>query len=192
MKVSGEITCQGAVFIYKNDGTQDEAWRAASQIDAEHGGIRRELHSDKNAFLAGLREWNEQVDPGNAFLCIYAHMGNPGLNCVGAVDSNAVTWSELADALSAGVEYLWLVGCSSSACLSAWTPLAHPVRHLLLATSDSRLWLPLLKCFAAEISIDNIVMDGDMPDKLEKMEPELAKHTEYFLSGKNGLTRAFQ
>lgn len=186
MESVGAVDCQAAVFVYKDDASQAEAWDAVTKINTDHGGVRGELHSSKAMLLKGLSEWSTRVDASNAFLCIYAHMGSDGMNCTSSLDDRLVSWQELAEAISDGVEYLWLLGCKSEECLAAWSDLSNPVRHLLLATSESKYWQPLLRCFAAEISISNIVLDGDMPEKLKKMEPGLADHTVYYKPGPNG------
>lgn len=191
MKTIGDADCQGAVFVYKDDKTKDTAWADVERINAEHGGIRGELHTQKDEFLRGLRSWESAVDPSNAFLCIYAHMGSSGINCVGQQDARLVSWAELADALPGGVECLWLVGCDSQECMKSWSPLSGPVRHILLATSESKPWRPLLKCFAAEISMKRIRFYDEMPDYLERESPELAKYTAYFRPTSGGFKPAF-
>jgi hypothetical protein len=191
MKVVGDITCQGAVFIYKADDTAGKAWDDVEEIYKSSGAIRGELHDTKSPLLAGLKEWNEAVDPSNAFLCLYAHMGRLGINCFGESTPNVVTWRELQTALPRGVELLWLVGCNSQECLQQWNSVAMPVRHLLLATSESKPWRPLLKCFAAEIDIKHIRFYDEMPSYLASVQPELAGYTEYFRPSQNGFVTAF-
>jgi hypothetical protein len=191
MKVIGDLTCQGAVFVYKADNTATKAWSDVEEINKSNGAIRGELHEDKAELLSGLRTWNEAVDASNAFLCFYAHMGPTGINCIGGNPPTRVAWQELQMALPRGVELLWLVGCKSQECLQQWNSLATPVRHLLLATSESRPWRPLLRCFAAEIDIKHIRFYDEMPAYLASVEPELAKYTEYFRRSENGLARAF-
>ncbi|NLF15989.1 MAG: hypothetical protein GX595_01865 [Lentisphaerae bacterium] len=88
MKVIGQLEYQGAVFVYKADGTEAEAWQCVQAIHKDHGGIRGELHCDKADFLAGLRAWNEATDPASGFLCIHAHMGAPGVNCISGKPSH--------------------------------------------------------------------------------------------------------
>lgn len=191
MKTIGELGYQGAVFIYKDDSSVAAAWADAKNIHATHGGIRAEHHNDKSKFLAGLEAWSKSVDPSNAFLCLYAHMGSPGINCISGKAETRVTWVELAKSLAKGVELIWLVGCKSEECLKTWTPLASPVRHLLLATSASKPWRPLLKCFAAEIDIKVIRYYDEMPGYLSQAEPELGKLTTYFKPTPKGFKKAF-
>ena len=90
-KTIGQVDWQGAAFIYKNDTSGPAAWADVNGISNSHGGIRGEWHTCKTNFLAGLKAWNANTDPSNAFLCIYAHMGAPGLNCVGSMTPSAVT-----------------------------------------------------------------------------------------------------
>jgi hypothetical protein len=191
VKTIGELGYQAAVFIYKDDSTAARAWGDVEAIHTDHGGIRAELHNDRTELLAGLKAWSESVDPSNAFLCIYAHMGPPGINCISGKSETRVTWEELAKSLAKGVELIWLVGCKSGECLKKWTPLSSPVRHLLLATSASKPWRPLLKCFAAEIDIKHIRYYDEMPDYLSKVEPELGKLTTYFRPTPKGFKKAF-
>ena len=182
--VIGQIDWQGAAFVYKNDKSGPVAWSDVNAINAAHGGIRGEWHTCKSEFLNGLRTWNQAIDPANAYLCIYAHMGTPGINCVNSMTPSAITWHELASALPRGVHCLWLVGCKSNECLKAWSPLTSPVRHRLLATTESKYWQPLLRVFAAEISIKKITFDDQMSAKIAQMAPTLAKHTQCFKPSK--------
>jgi len=183
-KVVGDSDCQAAVFVYKNDCSGPSAWTDVKAINASPRSIRGEWHTRKSHLLSGLRKWNESVDPENAFLCVYAHMGESGLNCVRPVTPSAVTWEvtwqELADELPRGVQYLWLLGCESQECMKSWSPLGSPVRHRLLVTTESKYWQPLLKVFAAEISLEQIAFDDQMSAKIAQAEPELSKHTRYF------------
>lgn len=191
MQTTGEVSSQAAVFIYKADATADGAWADAEAIGLAQGGIRAERHDKREQFIDGLRRWSSAVDPTNAFLCIYAHMGPPGMNCVGRMDANTVSWQDVASAIVQPIELLWLVGCNSQECLQAWAPLRHPVRHLLLATSASKPWKPLLRCFAAEISIKHIRFYDEMPSYLAKVEAKLAAETAYFRPSELGFVQAF-
>jgi hypothetical protein len=89
------------------------------------------------------------------------------------------------------IELIWLVGCKSEECLKKWDALVGPVRHLLLATSDSKPWRPLLKSFAAEIDIKHIRFYDEMPAFLSEEEPELGKLTKYFRPTPKGFKKAF-
>lgn len=182
----GNINSQGAVFIYKDDNTVDKAWKTVRDIDVSERGIRGELHNSKTDFLEAIITWNQSVDPDNAYLCIYAHMGAPGLNCVSDRPAAIVSWDELADALPKGVAYLWLVGCESKECLNAWDPLKIPVRHRLLVTKSSIYWGPLIKFFALELSIDPITYDDQMAEKIANISKGLEKDTQYFTRSHNG------
>lgn len=176
----GDLQCQAAVFIYKFDGSETKAFDSVKTIFRNEGPIRGELHNQKSEFLDALRIWNSGVEPDNAFLCIYAHMGGLGLNCVREPNDSMITWQELSGALPRGVQYLWLVGCDSEKCVNVWQiALTNPVRHLLLATDDSRYWLPIVEQFRHEISL-NVTFDGDMPTKLQALNPDLASSTKYF------------
>ena len=192
MKIVGERAHQGAVFVYKDDGTESAAWADVEEmVHTSHGPIRGELHSNKQELLTGLKTWNEAVDPSNAHLCIYSHMGAPGIGCAPKNSSAIVTWLELQTALPLGVATLWLLGCNSQECLGYWNDLAKPVRNVLLATSGSKCWLPFLKRFAAEIDMENVRPYDEMPVYLARVEPELSKHIQYFRPSGNGFKKAF-
>ena len=185
-KIIGRIDSQGSVFIYKNDRSGVIAWNDVKKMYRTDGEIRGEWHTCKNDFLERLKVWNANIDPQNAFLCVYAHMGKNGINCVGGMTPSVVTWSEFADALPQGVQYLWLVGCNSRECMNAWSQLTPPVHHRLLVTSKSKYWRPFLHTFVAEISIKNITFDDRMSAMIAKMQPDLAKYTQYFTATKDG------
>jgi hypothetical protein len=147
----GKRTFQAAMFIYKDDSTGPGIWSEVRKIHKTHGHICGEWHTKKRAFLNGLRDWNRRTDPTNAFLCVYAHAGKQGLNCIGGIDRRLVSWEELGETLRYPIQYLWLVGCRTRECVKVWHPLHGPIRHLLLATSKSAPFAPLVKCFADEI-----------------------------------------
>lgn len=90
------------------------------------------------------------------------------------------------------MRYLWLVGCHTEECLKHWNPLSGPVGHLLMATTENAP-PKLVRFFAQEISINNIVRDGEMPELLRKKVPDLAGITEFFkpTKDKRGFVKAF-
>jgi len=179
--IVGNPSSQAAVFVYKDDGSVSQAAADIRSIHGKEGGIRGEVHSDKQAFLTALNNWNSGVDCNNSFLCIYSHAGSPGIAPVRKPSkSQVISWSELANALPHGLQYLWLLGCKTEQAVKAWEPLGGPVRHRLLATDSTEPWEPFLEFFADEISIDPITMDDEMERRLAKRSPELAKHTKYF------------
>lgn len=149
MQTHGTPDCQGAIFIFKNDGRQVQPWTHARVIPH----IRAELHSEKPSFLRALAAWNERANPANSFLAIYAHMGKSGI--APTPQGPIITWQELADALPKKVSTLWLAGCKSV--LAPWDrPSDSPVTATLLVTTESRNWSSLVKIFEAEISLENI------------------------------------
>ncbi len=177
----GNLSAQAAIFIYKNDSTAPDAWKDVELLHVAEGGIRGELHSNKSAFLEALSRWNASVNPSNSFLCIYSHAGAPGIGPEPKYPSeDVIEWQELAAALPKGVQYLWLVGCKTQEALKKWQPLQGPVLHRLLATDAKFPWLPFLKCFAAEISLEPITFDDEMRTLLLAKHPDLAAHTNYF------------
>lgn len=178
----GKLWSQAAVFVYKSDDSVPFAEADIIIMNESEGGIRGEIHGDKQAFLSSLRTWNSGIDPTNAFLCIYSHAGAPGIAPIPKLPdiSPIISWAELADALPQGVQYLWLLGCETEESIKAWKPLAAPVRHRLLATDISTKWEPFLKFFAHEISTDPIICDDEMRALLTEKAPKLASHTKYF------------
>ncbi len=187
-KTIGDVRCQAAVFIYKDDGTGEKLWPELMKMHERQGGIRGEWHTKRDEFLADLKVWNDSVDSANSFLCIYSHAGRLGVNCRGGEESTRIAWMELAEALVKPVQYLWLLGCKTQECMKSWDPLHGPVGHLLLATSESTDWGPFLTYFEYEIDVNNIAFDNEMPIILNEKYPDLAKHTNYF---KPGFTKAF-
>jgi hypothetical protein len=179
-KVSGKISCQAAIFIYKDDPTAAPAWLDVQKISNAEREIHAELHSEKASLLQALSLWNQATDSNGSFLCIYSHAGPLGINAVSGVAESRITWSELAAALPLGARYIWLLGCETEHALSHWSALAGPVKHRLLATDASKPWRPFLKFFASEIGLDPIRCDDEMTIRLRQQAPELAKHTRYF------------
>lgn len=180
--VSGSLSSPAAIFIYKDDKSARPAWDAALAIDAAEGEIRAELHSERDSFLAALTEWNISVDPVNSYLCIYSHAGRNGITSDGSKNPSVfVTWQELAAALSLGVRRLWLLGCATDSSLDIWSTLDSPIAHHLLVTTESAYWLPFLKFFAWEISVDNIATTEDIVERLKETSPELAEHTAQYI-----------
>lgn len=181
----GNLSSQAAVFVYKDDASVPSADADIRAMNAAEGGIRGEIHADKEAFLNGLKRWNSGIEPTNAFLCIYSHAGDLGIAPVRKLPdrSRIISWTELAGALPRGVQYLWLLGCKTEKAVNAWGALGGPVRHRLLATDSKEPWEPFVKFFAHEISIDPITSDDEMEKVLEKSSPGLAKHTKYFSPG---------
>jgi len=124
---TGNIACQAAAFVFKTDDTVSRAWEEVNGIPH----IRAEIHDDRQAFLAAVGAWNGRasMEPDNAYLGIYAHMGRRGLSPARPDHpsyraENRITWADLAAALPRGVHTCWLVGCGSVAVLNRWDPLA--------------------------------------------------------------------
>jgi len=180
MKILGDVTCQAALFVYKDDGSENAAWNSVCGTYQQEGPVRGELHNKKPAFLDGLRTWNEGVKPTNSYLAIYAHMGKSGLGCVRNDPAREVTWQELANALPNGVAILWLIGCNSQECKTAWAPLVGPVLGHLLVTTATKYWQPFLTCFNMAISLDPIVLHADIPSEVKRSSPKLGQNTEYY------------
>lgn len=207
---SGELNSQGAIFIYKDDGTEIKALQDAIAVDnsttcSSHtinqngnvetvilqNNIRIEHHTNKQDFLDALQTWNESVhDYDNTFLCIYAHMGLPGMCCVGNDTGQLVSWEEFANALPNRVKTLWLAGCSSNNCIGIWNANNNPVSGMLLATDISKYWRPLIECFADEISLKSITPYDKMPKKTIEKSFKLAIHTVYYECNNGRLAEA--
>jgi hypothetical protein len=173
------------MFVYLDDGLRDKAWRRVRRIEAKEGPICGERYRYKQEFLDALQDWNERSDPKNSYLCIVAHAGKAGINSVSGQDATRIKWSELAKAIKRPVRYLWLAGCHTEECLKHWNSLSGPVGHLLIATTENAP-PKLARFFAHEISINNIVLYGEMPELLRKKAPDLARITEFFKRSKDG------
>ena len=180
--VLGDHDCQASVFIFKDDDSVAEAQDQSRAIIDKGQPIRIEQHRTKADFLSGLSKWNGQDDSDslNAFLCVYAHMGAPGLAPRQAAGEDLTSWNELAEALPKGVELLWLLGCNSDECISSWNPLVSPVHSMLLVTSEKKYFASMIKAFAHEICMSPITQYDEMPALLKQKYPDLAQHTKYF------------
>ena len=180
------------MFVYLADKNRETVWRRVRRIQTKEGPICGEQYRDKQQFLDALKDWTANSDSANSYLCICAHAGKLGINSVSGQDATRIKWSELAKAITRRVRYLWLVGCHTEECLRHWNPLSGPVGHLLMATTHNA---PprLVRFFAHEISINNIVLDGEMLELLRKKAPDLARITEFFRprKDKRGFVKAF-
>jgi hypothetical protein len=193
--VTGNIACQAAAFVFKTDDTATRAWDAVNSIPH----IRAEIHDDRAGFLSGLAAWNGRagLEPDNAYLGIYAHMGRRGLSPARQTHSsyradNRITWAEVATALLQGVHTCWLVGCGSVAVLNWWNPVGGPVRGRLLVTLTSRLWLPLVEFFAVEIDVEEITYPEEMPCRLRQALPKHGADVAYFDATPEGWLHRFR
>jgi hypothetical protein len=192
--ISGNLACQVAAFVYKDDQTAIGAWRDVQQISD----IRGEIHDSRASFLSALKAWNDrpELNPDNAFLGIYAHMGSPGISPKSGLDptfnpADVISWSDLAAALPRGVSTCWLVGCSSVEVTAVWDPVAGPVRKRLLVTQEGNRWLPLLKHFAVEIGMDPITYPEEMPKRLLELLPTIGRDITYYKVGPGEWVRSF-
>jgi hypothetical protein len=158
MSASGSQACQAAMFVLKDDGPKKErAWQNAAGIK----NIRAEQHTTKDTFLASLAAWNAAVDPENAFLAVYAHMGKPGM--APTPKGPLVTWEAFSRALPRRVHTLWLAGCSSAEVLAPWSaPKDSPVMGTMLVTTTKKNWLPLVRLFEQEVDLDDIKFFDEM------------------------------
>lgn len=178
--VVGDQGLPAAVFVFKSDTTAAAAWDAVNKIADQEGALRGELHDSKVPLLEGLNSWNQSVDPTNSFLCIYSHAGKSGIAPSDSpTPEEIVGWKELADALRRGVRHLWLLGCATNRALDVWNDSLIPVAHCCLVTTESKLWLPFIKFFAHEISVQNIHSSDELFDRLKADAPELAGLTTY-------------
>lgn len=111
---TGTRSCAAAIFMYKRDDSVQRVKPEIERINYEQGrvpngcatdGICGEHHTNKAEFAAALREWNDNVQPGNAFLCIYAHSDKEGIcpfyEYFDQEERKAelITWAELAQLL---------------------------------------------------------------------------------------------
>jgi hypothetical protein len=138
--------------------------------------------------LEGLYNWNTKPnhDPDNSFLMIYSHMGPSVLSPVGARDPkfdprNLVRYEDLELNLPYRVHTLWLVGCSSHHARRAFHPVHGPVRGLLLATTSSELWKPLVSRFGEEVNMHPPrCFDQMIPYIKRNLPRKLGRHVSYF------------
>lgn len=180
MKRIGPPKCQGAVFVYKDDNTRTDAENVLKNFNATFPiPITGELHTNKIEFLGSLKDWNISCDPTNAFLCVYAHMGEPGISCVDHDDGRVITWDEIALTLPEQVQVLWLVGCESQYAMSIWSLGVNPVREFLVATTKSKYFLPLVPLFRYEISMYPVFGFDEMPVVLDYLDRDISSVTEY-------------
>jgi hypothetical protein len=191
----GTRRCAAAIFMYKRDDSVEKVKPEIKRINDEQGrvpngpatdGICGEHHTNKAEFTAALREWNDNVQPGNAFLCIYAHADKEGI-CPfyeyfdrDERKAELITWAELAQLLKKPVQYLWLLGRTTQTAMKIWSSSAGPVSGLLLATGAEIKWDELVGCFEAEISLDPIRTAGEVIDFIRTKCPALSAHTDYF------------
>jgi hypothetical protein len=188
----GSRTCAAAMFVYLADHPRDKVWQSVRRIQTKEGPICGERYRYKQEFLDALKDWTAKSDLANSYLCICAHAGRLGINSGRGQDATRIKWSELAKAIAHPVKYLWLVGCHTNECLKHWDPLSGPVGHLLMATTRNAP-PKLVRFFAHEISINNIVPDGGMPKLLRRKAPDLARITKFFKprKDKRGFVKAF-
>lgn len=172
----GPVDSPAALFILKDDAKNQIAWEDASEI----AHARIELHRTKEAFLAGLRNWNAQLtDPANAFLLVYAHGARAGIAPRNSA-ADLVSWSELREVLSRRLATMWLVGCETTHVKSQWTtPQASPVTASLLVTTASLDWHRLLPLFRAEVDIDSIVFFDQIKSYLRRHVAALGAAVDY-------------
>lgn len=189
----GDPDCHGAIFIYKDDGSIPKALANAISVAMEHrvkltysdeerkrivdivgydptdpsGRFVYIVHASTRAeFLHALTEWHARIGEGQGALMIYAHMGTLGINRISGDKEHRITWSELGDALPNNVASLWLAGCKSHHCLSAWGATA-PVTDWLVCTSETKPWAPLIPAFIMEISVDPVYFPEAIARKLD-------------------------
>lgn len=198
MSTFGDDDCAGAIFIFKNDGTEETALVEAAKVAKKHrledtfteeekalivaklgydptdssGRFVYVVHTtDCDEFVALLSAWHERTKNHDAALLVYSHMGEDDIG----PDKKApgVTWRELAETLSGGVGSLWLAGCESDHCMNEWAkdPSLHPVRNWLVSTSESIYWLPLMRHFTKELSVGRVYMPNEIASELSKEFP---------------------
>jgi hypothetical protein len=192
---TGARSCAAAIFMYKRDDSVEKVKPEIERINYEQGrvsngsatdGICGEHHTIKAEFTAALSEWNDNVQPGNAFLCIYAHADKQGI-CPfyeyfdqDERKAELITWVELGQLLRKPVQYLWLLGCTTEAAMAIWNPSASPVSGFLLATSAEIKWDELVGCFEAEISMDPVRTVDEVIDFIRTKCPTLSADAHYF------------
>lgn len=199
MATFGDDDCAGAIFIFKNDGTEVAALAEAAEVAKKHrlqdtftekekarivetlgydptdssGRFVYVVHTtDREEFLTLLSAWHDRTRQHDAALLIYSHMGEGDIGP--DEESPGVMWRELGETLSAGVGSLWLAGCESDHCMNEWAkaPSLTPVRNWLVSTSESIYWLPLMPHFTMELSVEPGYTPTQIAASLSKAFPD--------------------
>jgi hypothetical protein len=181
-KVLGPKYSAAAVFIYKNDGTEDEAWqkveclakRDASQNDqliesqekaAAFAGKRTPLHPARNPMECYIRaECHSDRDSLLEGLRQWRPpRGSEALLCIYAhMGSRGINCK--GGAFNSRISWndlenalptlsgLWLAGCKSDLSIEIWEPITC-VMSFLLTTTESAKWIDLIPRFLLEIDM---------------------------------------
>jgi hypothetical protein len=196
-KVLGPKNSAAAVFIYKNDGTEDEAWqkveclakRDASRNDqliefqekaAAFAGKRSPLHSGRSSEEYYIRaelhsdresllEGLRQWQPPQDSEALLCIYAHMGSRGINCKggDFNSRISWNELANKLPVLSALWLAGCNSNLSIETWEPITC-VMSFLLTTTKSALWVPLLPKFLLEIDMTCIQSYEEIARKIAR------------------------
>lgn len=184
-KFRGDRNSATAIFVYKDEATNDELWNDLLKDVADEDPIHVELITQKEEFLENLRTWNsaqefipEEDAVGNntytsAMLVIHAHMGFPGIAPVQKDPSRVISWGDLTACISQPVSLVWLFGCNSDVAKSHWVGKS----EILLTCTTKEKFRTLVPMFKDEATMRQIVYFDEMLKRLRDKVPSLAYFT---------------
>jgi hypothetical protein len=191
---AGSADDVAAVFVYKDDGTQDDAVAAATRaLEA----ARKEWHvhnptvvtAPPSLLVASFTDREDLLDTVNSWcqngqrdcFCLYAHMGEDGVGCVSEPDCRDVSWAELEEALAPGAAHVWLLGCTSGACVATWdADVLNCIGTLLITTCDD-YYAQGLTAAVEVIRMYNWPLDDQLVKRLDCKYPDLVGRTERYV-----------
>jgi hypothetical protein len=169
------------MFVLKNDRSVSEMKEALKDFNTESSAARCEIHDEASSFSQALPKWLSGVPEGEAFMCIYAHMGPPGMAPDHEAKGGSVSWSQFKGLLSKKVARLWLVGCSSAELMKAFPDAKDlPVTTLLVVTEAKKPFAPLAKKFFHQFNLGKLVINCELRDLIHAEEPELGAVTKFY------------
>lgn len=184
-KFKGEKNSAAAIFVHKDEPTNDELWNDLLKNVTNEDPLHVELVTQKAEFLANLQAWNDaqefipkKNDVGDntytsAMLLIHAHMGVRGIAPVQTDPSRIISWPELTACISKPLSLVWLFGCNSDVSKCHWTGKS---KILLTCTTKERFRM-LVPIFKEEASMRQITFFDKMLIQLRKKVPSFAYFT---------------
>lgn len=181
-KFRGEKNAAAAIFIYKDEPTNDELWNDLLRDTATDDPIHIELITQKDELLKNIRAWNDAQEfiPDenavgdntytSAMLVIHAHMGQPGIAPVTTDASRVVSWNELTACISKPLSLVWLFGCQSDVSKAYWTGKS----EILLTCTTKEKFRTLVPMFKDEATMRKIVFFDEMLKSLRAQIPSLS------------------
>ena len=184
-KFKGKRNASAAIFIYKDENTNDELWNDLLKNVADQDPIHVKLITQKTEFLANLTVWNAAQDfipEGktvgdnrftSAMLLIHAHMGASGIAPVNDDASRVITWQEVTNCIKKPVSVVWLFGCQSDVAKDHWIGKT----EILLTCTTKEKFRTLVAMFKDETTMRKIVYFDEMLQELRKRIPTLSYFT---------------